>query len=78
MFVNIHCCLQAQNSEALFAEDGADRKDKLAAKRREELQQLREKLMAGTREAVLDQFGDILNSSANKIKKTKVLNSIIT
>jgi hypothetical protein len=28
--------------------------------------------MAGTREAVLDQFGDLLNASANKIKKTKV------
>lgn len=36
------------------------------------MKDLREKLMAGTRDAVLDQFGDVLNASANRIKKTKV------
>lgn len=44
----------------------------MAAERRKELKDLREKLMAGTREAVIDQFDDILNASGRKIKKTKV------
>lgn len=59
-------------AEKLFTEGGQDRRDKMAESRRKELKGLREKLMAGNRDSVLDQFGDVLNSSANKIKKTKV------
>ena len=59
-------------AEKLFTEGGQERRDKMAEDRRKELKGLREKLMAGNRDSVLDQFGDVLNSSANKIKKTKV------
>ncbi len=44
----------------------------MAADRKRELKELREKLMAGTRDACVDQFGDLLNASANKVRKTKV------
>ena len=53
-------------------EDGKDRREKLAEERRQQLKSLREKLMSGTRESVMDQFGDLLNASANRVKKTKV------
>ncbi len=53
-------------------EDEKGRKKKLAEKRKAELKALREKLMSGTRDGVLDQLGDVLNASANKIKKTRV------
>ena len=55
-------------AEKLFTEGGQERRDKMAEDRRKELKGLREKLMAGNRDSVLDQFGDVLNSSANKIK----------
>ena len=61
-----------EDKKKLFDEGGQERRDKLAAERRKELKDLREKLMAGTRDAVLDQFEDVLNASANRVKKTKV------
>lgn len=42
-----------------------------------ELKQLREKLMTGTRDAVVDSFDDLLNASSNKIKKTKVISRLL-
>ena len=66
--------MQTQNAEKLFSEGGKDRRDKLAEERKKELKSLRQKLMAGTKDNLMDQFDDLLNASANKIKKTKVEN----
>ena len=56
----------------MFSEGGKDRRDKLAEERKKELKSLRQKLMAGTKDNLMDQFDDLLNASANKVKKTKV------
>ena len=63
---------RTRKAEKLFGEGGQERRDKLAEERRKELKTLREKLMQGTKDSVLDQFGDLLNASANRVKKTKV------
>jgi hypothetical protein len=44
----------------------------MAEERKKELKTLRQKLMAGTKDNLMDQFDDLLNASANKVKKTKV------
>ena len=54
-----------------------ERRVKMAEDRKKELTGLREKIMAGTKDSVMDQFGDVLNSSANRVKKTKVELSFI-
>jgi hypothetical protein len=41
------------------------------------LKTLRQKLMAGTKDNLMDQFDDLLNASANKVKKTKVSSDLI-
>ena len=65
--------LQAKKARAEKMWEGEkDRKQRLAEKRKAELKHLREKLMTGTRDAVLDNLGDLLNASANRVKKTKV------
>merc|ERR1719309_1774799 len=58
---------KAQRSEKLFEVD--QKKDKLAQQRKAELKKLREKLMAGTRDSVLDSFDEL---NHRKIKKTQV------
>lgn len=63
---------QTARAEKHFGDGSAERRQRMADERRKELSGLRDKLMAGNKESVLDQFGDVLNSSANKIKKTKV------
>ena len=45
----------------------------MAEERKKELKVLRQKLMAGTKDNLMDQFDDLLNASANKVKKTKVM-----
>ena len=59
------------NPEKLFVEQ--ERRDRLANDRKKDLKIMREKLMSGTTEAAMDQFDDLRNASANKIKKTKVV-----
>ena len=66
--------LQTQTAEKLFSEGGQERRDKMAEERKRELKTLRQKLMAGTKDNLMDQFDDLLNASANKVKKTKVSN----
>ena len=72
------CCkqvsflLQTQTAEKLFSEGGQERRDKMAEERKRELKTLRQKLMAGNKDNLMDQFDDLLNASANKVKKTKV------
>ncbi len=63
---------RTHNADKLFAEDGKERRARLANERQKDLKDLREKLMAGTRDAAVDHFGDLLNASANKVRKTKV------
>ena len=63
---------QTHHAEKLFSEGGQDRRDKMAEERKKELKTLRQKLMAGTKDNLMDQFDDLLNASANKVKKTKV------
>ena len=58
---------QAHNAEKLFTED--TKKDKRLEQRKKELKELREKLMAGTRDSILDSFDEQMHK---KIKKTKV------
>ena len=62
---------QTHRQEKQF-ENEVERRERRAEDRKRELRELREKLSSGNKESVLDQFGDLLNSSANKIKKTKV------
>lgn len=66
------CIFQTHKAEMMFSESAQDRRDKKAEQKRQELKELRESLMSGNKDNVLDQFEDLLNSSANKIKKTKV------
>jgi hypothetical protein len=49
----------------------------MAEERKKELKTLRQKLMAGTKDNLMDQFDDLLNASANKVKKTKVSSDLI-
>eukprot|EP00095_Tigriopus_kingsejongensis_P009198 maker-scaffold299_size217019-snap-gene-1.31 protein:Tk09198 transcript:maker-scaffold299_size217019-snap-gene-1.31-mRNA-1 annotation:"lim domain and actin-binding protein 1" len=63
---------KTHKAEMMFTESGQDRRDRRADQRRRELKDLRESLMVGNKEHVLDQFEDLLNSSANKVKKTRV------
>jgi len=58
---------KAHRSEKLF--DADTKKEKLAMQRKAELKKLREKLMAGTRDSVLDSFDEL---NHRKIKKTQV------
>jgi len=58
---------KAQHAEKLF--DAESKKDKLQQQRKKELKVLRERLMAGTRESVLDSFDEL---NHRKIKKTEV------
>jgi len=58
---------KAHRSEKLFDVDS--KKEKLAMQRKAELKKLREKLMAGTRDSVLDSFDEL---NHRKIKKTQV------
>jgi len=44
----------------------------MAEERRREVKALRQKAMAGTKDNVVEQFDDLLNASANKVKKTQV------
>ncbi|TRY75443.1 hypothetical protein TCAL_08369 [Tigriopus californicus] len=63
---------KTHKAEMMFSDSAQDRRDKKAEQKRLELKELRESLMSGNKDNVLDQFEDLLNSSANKIKKTKV------
>merc|ERR1719357_913657 len=58
---------KAHHAEKLF--DVESKKDKLQAQRKKELKVLRERLMAGTRDSVLDSFDEL---NHRKIKKTEV------
>jgi len=58
---------KAHNAEKLFAEES--RKEKLMAQRKKEIKDLRERLMAGTRDSILDSFDEL---NHKKIKKTQV------
>jgi len=58
---------KAHRSEKLF--DADTKKEKLAMQRKAELKKLREKLMAGTRDSVLDSFDEL---NHRKIKKTEI------
>ena len=59
--------LQAQHAEQLFNVES--KKDKLLLQRKKEIKALRERLMAGTRDSVLDSFDEL---NHRKIKKTEV------
>jgi len=58
---------KAHNAEKLFVEES--RKEKLMLQRKKELKGLRDRLMAGTRDSILDQFDEL---NHKKIKKTQV------
>jgi len=58
---------KAHNAEKLFVEES--RKDKLMQQRKKELKVLRDRLMAGTRENIMDSFDEL---NHKKIKKTQV------
>lgn len=58
---------KAHMAERLFSEE--TKKEKLMHQRKAELKSLRDKLMAGTRDSILDQFDEL---SQKKIKKTQV------
>merc|ERR1719245_1257655 len=58
---------KAKHAERLFNEES--KKDKLMLQRKKEIKALRERLMAGTRESVLDSFDEL---NHRKIKKTEV------
>ncbi len=45
----------------------------MAEERRREVKAMRQKAMAGTKDNVVEQFDDLLNASANKVKKTQVI-----
>jgi len=58
---------KAKHAERLFNEES--KKDKLMMQRKKEIKALRERLMAGTRDSVLDSFDEL---NHRKIKKTEV------
>jgi len=58
---------KAKHAERLFNEES--KKDKLMLQRKKEIKALRERLMAGTRDSVLDSFDEL---NHRKIKKTEV------
>jgi len=58
---------KAHHADKLFNEE--TKKEKLAEQRKKEIKKLRDKLMAGTRESVLDSFDEL---NHRKITKTKV------
>jgi len=58
---------KAHNAEKLFVEE--TKKDKLMEQRKKELKVLRDRLMAGTRDNILDSFDEL---NHKKIKKTQV------
>ena len=58
---------QAVHAEKLFGEES--KKDKLLLQRKKEIKALRERLMAGTRDSVLDSFDEL---NHRKIKKTEI------
>jgi len=58
---------KAHNAEKLFNEES--RKEKLMHQRKKELKDLRDRLMAGTRDSILDSFDEL---NHKKVKKTQV------
>jgi len=58
---------KAVHAEKLFGEES--KKDKLLLQRKKEIKALRERLMAGTRDSVLDSFDEL---NHRKIKKTEI------
>ena len=62
--------LQSKNASKLFAEDVKKHKKDEAT--RKELQALRQKLNCGGTSNAIDAFDDLLNSSSNKVQKTRI------